>query len=149
MRVLNGLARAVIGVALLALAACGGGPPPPTIVDLTMVAAQDVNSYTGDGVGFPVQVSVYQLKSPDAFTGKDFSQIGELGGELIDTYTLSPGASQTVRLELVPDARYLGVVAAFREINTGFAAWKASMPIVPNETSAVTANVGASAVALQ
>jgi len=148
MRVSKGLARAVIGIAVLALAACGG-PPPPTIVDLTMVAAQDANSYAGDGVGFPVQVSVYQLKSPDAFTGKDFSQIGELGGELIDTYTLSPGASQTVRHELLPDSRYLGVVAAFREINTGLAAWKASMPVEPNKTSAVTANIGASAVALQ
>lgn len=148
MRVMRSLARAVVGVAVLALAACGG-PPPPTLVDLTMVAAPDANSYTNDGRGYPVQLSVYQLKSPDAFTATDYSQIGDLSGDLIDTYTLSPGASQTVQHELDPEARYLGVVAAFRQINTGLATWKATMPVAPNETSAVTANVGASSVALQ
>ncbi len=152
MGILKSAARAMIGVAALALAACGGGPPPPPMVELTMSAAANANSDAGGAR--PVVVRVYQLKSPAAFEEADFFQLradegGVLGDDLLgsDEYFLTPDSSQVVVSELSPDARFLGVSAAFFAIDT--AQWRATVPIPPNETTAVTANIGAQSVTLQ
>ena len=152
MGIFNSAARALLGVAVLALAACGGGPPPPTVVELTLAAAADANAIQNQPS--PVVVRVYQLKSPAAFEEADFFQLradegGVLGDDLLgsDEYFISPGASQTVLSEFSPDARFLGVAAAFYDIDG--AAWRDTVAIPPNETTAVTANIGALSVALQ
>ena len=152
MGILNSAARALLGVAVLALAACGGGPPPPTMVELTMAAAANANAIQGQPS--PVVVRVYQLKSPAAFEEADFFQLrqdegGVLGDDLLgsDEYFINPGASQTVLSELSPDARFVGVAAAFYDIDG--AEWRATLPIPPNETTAVTASIGEKSVALQ
>ncbi len=158
MRILNSARRALFGVAVLALAACGGGPPPPTMVELTMAAAANANPIPNlDGTEIapsPVVVRVYQLKSPAAFQEVDFFQLSQdagsaLGDDLLgsDEYFISPNGSQTVVSELAPDARFIGVAAAFYQIDT--AQWRATLPIPPNETTAVTASIGETSVTLQ
>lgn len=151
MRIVNGWTRVLIGAVTLALAACGG-PPPPTMVKLTMAAAADANFYQNNAA--PVQVRVYQLKSPAAFEDADYFQLANsegdaLGDDLLgkDEYFLSPGASQIVISEVNPDTRYLGVVAAFRNIDA--ATWRGTVAVPPNKTTSVTANIGALTVTLQ
>ena len=152
MGIYSSAARALLGVAVLALAACAGGPPPPTVVELTLAATADANAIQNQPS--PVVVRVYQLKSPAAFEEADFFQLradegGVLGDDLLgsDEYFISPGASQTVKSELSPDARFLGVAAAFYDIDG--ASWRDTVAIPPNETTVVTANIGALSVALQ
>ena len=74
---------------------------------------------------------------------------GVLGDDLLgsDEYFISPGASQTVMSELSPDARFIGVAAAFYNIDG--AEWRATVAVPPNETTVVTANIGELSVALQ
>ena len=140
--------RVLVGAAAFAVAACGGGPPPPTMVELTMVPAADVNGAN------PVVVRVYQLKSPAAFEGALYfpltsDEAGVLGDDLLgkEEFFAIPGEPQFVVSEVDPDARYLGLAVAFSDIDS--ANWKATVPISPNKTTAVTANIGALTVSLQ
>ena len=141
----------LIALATLGLAACGG-PPPPTMVELTMAASPDANAI--QNVPSPVVVRVYQLKSPAAFEEADYFQLDKsesdvLGDDLLgkDEYFLSPGASQTVVSEVSPDTRYLGLVAAFYNIDA--ASWRGTVAVPPNKTTAVTATIGATSVTVQ
>ncbi|NNG05228.1 MAG: type VI secretion system lipoprotein TssJ [Inquilinus sp.] len=136
---------------LLALAACGGGPSP-TMVQLTLTATPDVNAI--QNVPSPVLVRVYQLASPAGFGEADYFQLdkdaaGVLGGNMLgkDEYFLSPGGSQTVLLEMAPDARFVGVVAAYYDIDN--ATWRGTAPVEPGKSNKITATVGALAVSLQ
>ncbi len=144
---LHGLAA----FAALALAACGG-PPPPTMVELTMAASPDANAI--QNVPSPVVVRVYQLKSPAAFEEADYFQLANSEGDVLgddllgkDEYFLKPGESEVVVSEVNPDTRYLGLVAAFYNIDA--ATWRGTIPVPPNETTAVTANIGAITMSLQ
>lgn len=145
MEFMKSWAPALAGAATLALVACAGGPPPPTVVELTLVAAGDVNFHSG--VPHPIVVNVYQLESPDSLTNAPFSTIGDLSGMLGDPHSLIVDSSKTVVHELAPESRFIGIVAEFFLIDT--AVWKATVPIPANETTVLTANIGASSVALQ
>lgn len=151
MRFVNNRLHVLVALATLALAACGG-PPPPTMVELTMAASADANAI--QNVPSPVVVRVYQLKSPAAFEEADYFQLDKsesevLGDDLLgkDEYFISPGASQTVVSEVSPDTRYLGVVAAFYNIDA--ATWRGTVAVPPNKTTAVTANIAAASVTVQ
>lgn len=152
MGIVRRVSPVLAGALALALAGCGGGPPPPTVVELTMAAAPDVNAI--QSVPSPVVVRVYQLKSPAAFEEANYFQLDRnesdvLGGDLLgkDEYFLNPGASQTVVRELSPDARYLGLVAAFYDIDS--AVWRDTVAVPPNKTTAVTATIGALSAAFE
>ena len=152
MGIVNGWSRVLIGAATLALAACADGPPPPTVVELTMAPAADANFYQNSAA--PVQVRVYQLKSPAAFEDADYyllanSESDVLGDDLLGKaeYFLMPGVSQIVVSEKNPDTRYLGLVAAFRNIDG--AIWRDTVAVPLNKTTTVTANIGAQTVTLE
>jgi type VI secretion system protein VasD len=151
MRSVNNRLHVLVALATLALGACGG-PPPPTMVELTMAASADANAI--QSVPSPVVVRVYQLKSPAAFEEADYFQLDKsesdvLGDDLLgkDEYFISPGASQTVVSEVSPDTRYLGVVAAFYNIDAS--TWRGTVPVPANKTTAVTANIGPASVTVQ
>ena len=150
MRFGQSVLRLCCGAALLVLAACGGGPSPTTVA-LTLAAAPDVNVI--DGQPSPVLVRVYQLGSPAGFVDADYFMLDKnesdvLGPNMMgkDEYFLNPGASQTVLLELAPDARVIGVVAAYYDIDN--AVWRATAPVEAGKANEITATVGALAVSL-
>lgn len=138
--------------ALGVLAACQSTPPPPppTIVQLTVEAAADVNPDAA-GRPSPVLVRVYELTSPAGFAGADFFQLFEqdqavLGADLVarDDLTLEPGETQTLTKEIDPRTQFLGIMAAYRDIDGSV--WRATVAVPPNQTTAVTATIGATAV---
>ena len=142
--------RLFFGATVLALAACGGGPSPTTVA-LTLSATPDANVI--DGQPSPVLVRVYQLGTPAGFVDADYFLLDKnesdvLGPNLLgkDEYFLNPGASQTVLLELAPDARVVGVVAAYYDIDN--AVWRATAPVEAGEKNEITATIGALAVSL-
>jgi type VI secretion system protein VasD len=129
---------------------CGKAPPPPptpppaapvTIAAppeakvkaaMTIAANADVNPDAG-GRPSPVVVRVYQLKADAAFRDADFFVLYKdeqkaLGPELItrDEFILAPTESRTLDVTLSPDARFVGAIAAFRDIRN--AEWRSIVP---------------------
>lgn len=145
--------RTAAAVSIFALAwaaaSCGKAPPPPPTAPppavtiaappeakvkaaMTLAAQGDVNP-DANGRPSPVVVRVYQLRADGAFTGADFFALYNdeqktLGAELItrDEFVLAPSESRTLDVTLSPDARYLGAIAAFRDIRN--AQWRAVAP---------------------
>ncbi len=143
-------------VALLALSACGmlgkkePPPVPPTIVKATTIASVDANPNASDRAS-PVAVRIYSLRSLAAFEAADFYSLYDqdtatLGADLAgkEEFILSPGQSSPLEKTLADDVRYIGVIAAFRDIER--ASWRASIPIPKNATTPVTISIGTRSV---
>jgi type VI secretion system protein VasD len=129
----------VLLIAVLAgLASCASKPPPPkppakTII--TVTAAATVNP-AANGHPAPVVVRLYRLNSDVAFKGAEFFPLFDddkrvLAAELVarDEYELAPGESKTQELVLPPEVRFLGAMAAFRDIRNS--TWRAIIPVPP------------------
>ena len=128
-----------------AISGCGSKPPPPTLVELTIAAGPGINPEP-DGRPSPVILRVYQLGSIGAFEKADFFQLYDkenaaLGTDLIgrDQVVLEPGASKTLKFELKPMAKFVGIMAAFRNIDQS--EWRADAEIPPNKTTKLTVTV--------
>jgi type VI secretion system protein VasD len=135
--------------------ACGKAPPPappikipePPPVNVTiaapvdakvkasmlLAAGADVNPDT-NGRASPIVIRVYQLRADAAFGTLEFfalfdNEKAALGPELItrDEYVLGPADRQTLDVTFASDARFIGVIAAFRDIRK--AEWRAIVPV--------------------
>lgn len=129
---MRSLARVALGLAALALFACGGAPPKPTPARASLVVAADVNP-DATGRPSPIVVRVYQLKEEGAFNNADYFALIDkeqetLGPSLLsrEEYELQPGESRVLELKIPPEARYLAAIAGFRDIRN--ARWKALSP---------------------
>ena len=116
--------------AVLAITSCASAPKPPkpARTRLTVAAAPDSNP-DANGRPSPVVVRVYQLKADTAFKGADFfalfdDEMKVLGPELIgrSEYTLAPSERRTMELDVSADARFVGIIAAYRDIRN--AQWR-------------------------
>jgi type VI secretion system protein VasD len=128
-RALQGLAVA----ALLALAGCAAGPPKPTPVKATLQASATMNPDARKRAS-PLVVRVYELKSSAAFDAADFLSLYErdqatLAAEMVgrEEFTLRPGESRPWEKTVGPEVRFIGVMAAYRDIER--ARWKALIPL--------------------
>jgi len=128
-----GLGWLAVLVLVLPLAGCGGGGPEVLRVEGVVEAAADVNP-DGAGQAAPVVVRLYQLRNVGQFEGADFFSIYDdeaatLGQDLIarEELRLRPGERTEFNSELPPDAKFLGVIAAFRDLDT--AHWRAVAPL--------------------
>jgi type VI secretion system protein VasD len=133
------------GALLLGLVGCASkppAPPPPTVIQATIDVAANVNP-DANGRPSPVVFKVYELKSLAAFNAADFFALFDkdketLGAELLnrEEYRLMPGEKRQFERKLQPDTRYIGAMAAFRDL--GRAQWRATMTVVPEKTTVVT-----------
>jgi type VI secretion system protein VasD len=147
---MRGIKVAFLGLAsfvFAALSGCGGPPPPPppTIADITISASADANPDAA-GAGAPVAVRVYLLRSTAAFEQADFFALYQreqetLGADLAgrDELLITPGGTQTLNKELGPGVGFIGVVAAFRDIQR--ANWRVTAAPPANQTTAVQVSV--------
>jgi type VI secretion system protein VasD len=94
-----------------------------------ITVAADVNP-DSSGRASPIVVRVYQLKEEGQFASSDFFAIYDnesatLGGGFIarEEYVLQPGESREIELKLEKEAKFLGVLAAYRDIRN--AKWRA------------------------
>jgi type VI secretion system protein VasD len=131
-------------IAAAAIASACASAPKPSTAAMTVGASADANPDAG-GRPSPVVVRVYQLKADTAFNGADFFQLFDdeqkvLGAELINRaeYVLAPSEQQKVELSVSPDARFVGAVAAFRDIRN--TQWRTVVPVTP-DSEAVTLGV--------
>ena len=127
-------------------------PPPPTVVSLTLQATPDVNQ-TEAGEARPVSVRVLRLASVDDFLETGFFELdsdtkGVLGGDLIgeDAFTLAPGATQVYQRQFEEDARFVAVMAAYRDIEG--VNWRGVADVPRNRTTLLIAELKASGLSL-
>jgi type VI secretion system protein VasD len=125
-------------VALLSLAGCGKSPivlarPKPATSPLMISASADTNP-DANGRPSPVVIRVYQLKADDAFVNAEFFPLFDddmkvLGPSLIsrDEYVLAPAEHRMVAVAVSDDTKFLGAVAAFRDIRN--AEWRVLVPV--------------------
>ena len=133
--------------AAVALASCKTVPVKPSTeakAKVALSAAADVNP-DATGKPSPVVVRVYQLKGDAAFSGADFfalfdDEMKVLGPELIgrEEYVLTPSETRTVELAVPKTAKFVGVIAAFRDIRNS--QWRVVVP-APLKKNDVTLSV--------
>lgn len=132
-----GLASLCLGVALIS--GCAGGAKSSrsdAVVEklATHIAAASTVNPDHNGRASPVVLRIYQLRGASAFQKTDFFPLYEqeqatLGAELVrrDELTLRPGESRDQPLELDAETHYIGVAAAFRDIDQS--QWRALVEV--------------------
>jgi type VI secretion system protein VasD len=128
-------------VGLAALAACGGAPKPAQ-VNGTIQASAQINPSASKRPS-PLLVRVYELKSAAAFNSADFMSLyqrdtAELAADLVgkEEFVLAPGETKPYAKTLSPDTRFLGVLAAFRDLE--HSKWRSVVAIQPGKKQQVT-----------
>jgi type VI secretion system protein VasD len=149
---------AVTLLSALVLTACASKPPKAVATRAQLVVSTDVNP-DASGRPSPIVVRLFQLKADGEFTAADFFALYEREKETLATtlvareeYVLTPGETRKLDLALNPEARFIGAVAAYRDIRG--AHWRA-LTQAPEKTltdligkDGVTLNVGKDTVTL-
>jgi type VI secretion system protein VasD len=101
----------------------------------------------------PIVVRVYELKSVAAFNSADFFSLFEkesetLGGEMVgrEEYDLQPAETRPYRRQLQPDTKFIGVVAAFRDLENS--RWRQAAPVPAKREVTLTVGIEARAVTM-
>jgi len=135
---------AVVGFA----AGCGSGAPP--LMQGSIKAGATTNPDV-NGRPSPVVVRVYELRGLGAFDSADFFSLFEkeaetLGPDLVgrEEYDLRPGETRPYRRQLQADTKFIGVVAAFRDLEN--ARWRQTTPVPAKRSVAVSIAIDAKAV---
>lgn len=131
----------IVVIALALLAGCGSAspkPPNPTVVEVLIEASSGLNP-DSKGRASPIVMRFFELKTHAAFNGADFFSVWDreretFGAELVarEEFSLRPSETTTFKRTLQPETRYLGVVAAFRDLE--HAQWRADYSVKPHET---------------
>lgn len=121
---------AVAGVS--AIAGCSRRPSQ-TPIEIALNADAAVNPNV-DGRPSPIVVRVYELKGLKAFNNASFfdfvdDDAAALGADLVGSseFELTPGVEKEYDRSLSSEATHLGVVAAFRDIQS--ATWRTSVEL--------------------
>ena len=128
------------------LSACAGGPPKPAQVSGTIQASAQVNPSASKRPS-PLLVRIYELKSAAAFNNADFMSLyqrdqTELSTDLLgkDEFVLAPGESKPYAKTLSPDTRFLGVMAAYR--NLEHSKWRSVVAVQPGRKQQIVIRAG-------
>ncbi|MGA2708484.1 MAG: type VI secretion system lipoprotein TssJ [Steroidobacteraceae bacterium] len=131
MRTFRAFPIAFLLAACAALAACASPPPKPQPITakLSIVVSADVNPDAQNRPS-PIVIRIYQLKDDAAFKDADFfglydKEEATLAAALVSRveFELAPGERRNVDFSMSLDARFIGVIAAYRDIRG--AAWRA------------------------
>lgn len=140
------------GLVLLALVLAGCGSDPTRTL-LTVNASAQLNP-NSENQPSPTVVRIYGLKNSDAFTNATFFQIFEadratLGADLLSRreVVLEPGQTMQVDSTEEPGTRFVGILAAFRQLNG--ANWRAMLPVSAGDDNALVVTLQTSAVTLK
>src|SRR5215471_15660807 len=130
------------------LQACGSASPP--LLEGSIKVDQGANP-NPNGRASPIVVRVYELRSSAAFSGADFfslfdNESATLAGDLVgrEEYDLSPAETQPYRRQLQPDTKFIGVVAAFRDLENS--RWRQVVPVPDEPKSPIAIGIEARAV---
>lgn len=128
---------------LVLLFGCESVPEKPVaeerFVDTKIAVSTEVNPDINNRPS-PIVIRIYQLKNLGTYTESDFYGLFEdyesvLGSDLLSTeqFHLNPGDMDTVIKNIAPEAQYIAVIAAYRDLDR--AMWRDSI-IIPAEKTA-------------
>ena len=145
-------AALVAALTAAVMAAGCASAPKPTKVSGSVEASATINPSASQRPS-PLLLRVYELKSPTAFNAADFMSLyqrdqAELATDLVarEELTLAPGESRPLSKMLSPDTRYIGVVAAFRDLE--HAHWRSIAVVEPGKSKKVVIRADALSVAV-
>ncbi len=112
--------------------------PEPSSMEAKLDVSEDVNP-DAEGRASPFVARIYELKSLSVFNSADFFGLYEqdvalLGDDMLvrAEHHLRPGEKKVVpQRDLKPDTRFIGVIAAYRDIEN--ATWRKAIEIELNE----------------
>ncbi len=123
------------------IAGCASAPKP-TIVSATLQASATVNPDVRKRAS-PLVIRVYELKSSAAFQAADFVSLYErdqatLAAEMgsREEFVLRPGETKRWEKTVAPDTKFIGVMAAFRDIER--ARWKTLVAVKANVKNVIS-----------
>lgn len=145
----------VLPVLLCTLALLAGGcssTPDPTVVAATIQAEENLNP-DASGRPSPLVIRIYELKALSSFKDADFFSLWDQDQQTLaadlnarEEMVLRPGDTNSVQRVTKPDTRFIGVVAAYRDLER--AVWRASVAVVPNKTLPMTIRLDDRSVAI-
>ncbi|HEX6865687.1 MAG TPA: type VI secretion system lipoprotein TssJ [Caulobacteraceae bacterium] len=141
------------------VAGCFGKKPPPgpelpkpAKLDLVVNASADLNP-DSTGRPSPLVVRIYALRQMTEFEKADFFALFEKDEQVLaaalakrEEIILKPGDAIMQPREYPPDAVFVAVMAAYRDVERS--TWRASSPIAPGSTGVITLKAGAKGVTL-
>lgn len=143
----------VVAMALVISGCARDTTPPPTTASIDLLASSDVNPDRNDRPS-PILVRVYELRSAGVFQGADFFTLLEqdsavLGGDQISRweYQLEPGQREQLSFTAQPGTGYIGIVAAYRDIE--HAHWRGVQALEVHQANNLDVRVGRSEVSIQ
>jgi len=117
-----------------------------------ILSSTDINP-DDNGRPSPLVVRIYELKSSDVFDSADFFQLYDeeeatLGGDLIsrEQFEFSPGEGREIIHKANEEARYFGVVAAFRNLDQS--RWRASTKLKQKKNNSLIVRIGRQTVTI-
>jgi type VI secretion system protein VasD len=118
---------------------------PPKIV-MRIKAAPDLNPDI-NGRPSPIVVRYYELKSASVFDNADFFALYEQDAEILgeemkarEELDISPGEKVEVEKELDMESRFIGIIAAYRDLDN--AVWRGSIETPVDETTYIDVTLG-------
>ena len=144
------LGRALLLLSTVVTLGCGTAAPP--LLKGSIKADSGANPDVR-GRPSPVVVRIYELKAATAFNAADYFSLFDreqeaLGAELVgrEEYHVRPGETRPYQRQLQPDTKFIGVAAAFRDLEN--ARWKQVAPVPAKGEPAVTIGVDGTAISL-
>jgi type VI secretion system protein VasD len=127
----------VLVVALVASGCATGRQDKPVQTKAALYATLDANP-DSSGRASPIVVRIFQLRNEAEFVAADFFALYDreketLGATLLmrEEYILQPGERKELLLPLAREARYVGAIAAFRDLRGS--KWRA-LNVAPKKT---------------
>jgi type VI secretion system protein VasD len=147
---MKSLSTLVLCIGLIVLAGCSTLSPYSelTKLDLTLEGSPELNPDL-NGRPSPVVLRLMALEHPVAFENADFFSLYQrpreaLAPDLItvEELELRPGETRELKLSVDPDARYIGIVAAYR--NLPETRWRYTLPLDVQGITRATLSLDAS-----
>lgn len=128
-------------VVLGLLGGCSSLSPFSTLtkLDLMLTASEEVNPDL-HGRPSPVVVQLFELKHPVAFEHADFFTLYEHAEQALpkdwvssEELELRPGEQVALKLRSEPQSRYVGIIAAYRDLP--HVQWRWVLPLAPQQVT--------------
>ncbi|WP_219267161.1 type VI secretion system lipoprotein TssJ [Pseudomonas sp. Xaverov 259] len=110
-----------------------------TKLDLMLSASEEVNPDL-HGRPSPVVVQLFELKHPVAFEHADFFTLYEHAEQALpkdwvsgEELELRPGEQVALKLRNEPQSRYVGIIAAYRDLPN--VQWRWVLPLMPQQVT--------------
>lgn len=129
--IVRGLIVSLAALVLLGCSSTARRVPVPYAIELAADAKVNPDVH---GRPSPIQITVFELSSASAFESRDFFSLqsdpqAALGKELLNTdqAILRPGETKTLQYTGNPEARMVGIVAGYRDLEKSH--WRLVVPL--------------------